>query len=435
MTEEIPKIKIIDAKNFVGKTVTIGAWLRQKRGSGKIAFLQLRDGTAFFQGVVAKADVSEEVFETAKSLKQETSIYVTGEIHEDARSSFGYEMAVSDIKVIGESHDYPITPKEHGTEFLFDERHLYLRHLKPFATLKIRNTLVAATYEFFNKEGFTKLDAPVLTGSAPEGTTELFETDYFGEPAFLSQTGQLYAEAGAMAFGKVFTFGPTFRAEKSKTRRHLTEFWMIEPEMAFMDQEESLKLQERYIAFLISKVLENNDQELDILKRDKDLLRSYTQLPYPRVSYDDAVKLLQDNDFDVEWGVDFGSPEETFLANHFAKPVFIVNFPKAIKPFYMKRHKTRDDIVVSADLLAPEGYGEIIGGSERDTDYDYLKNEIEKLGLSMDEYAWYLDLRKYGSVPHSGFGLGLERMVTFVTGEEHIREAIPFPRMTNRLRP
>ncbi|ABJ62474.1 asparagine--tRNA ligase [Leuconostoc mesenteroides subsp. mesenteroides J18] len=435
MTEEIPKIKIIDAKNFVGKTVTIGAWLRQKRGSGKIAFLQLRDGTAFFQGVVAKADVSEEVFETAKSLKQETSIYVTGEIHEDARSSFGYEMAVSDIKVIGESHDYPITPKEHGTEFLFDERHLYLRHLKPFATLKIRNTLVAATYEFFNKEGFTKLDAPVLTGSAPEGTTELFETDYFGEPAFLSQTGQLYAEAGAMAFGKVFTFGPTFRAEKSKTRRHLTEFWMIEPEMAFMDQEESLKLQERYIAFLISKVLENNDQELDILKRDKGLLRSYTQLPYPRVSYDDAVKLLQDNDFDVEWGVDFGSPEETFLANHFAKPVFIVNFPKAIKPFYMKRHKTRDDIVVSADLLAPEGYGEIIGGSERDTDYDYLKNEIEKLGLNMDEYAWYLDLRKYGSVPHSGFGLGLERMVTFVTGEEHIREAIPFPRMTNRLRP
>ncbi|MBZ1531002.1 asparagine--tRNA ligase [Leuconostoc mesenteroides] len=435
MTEEIPKIKIIDAKNFVGKTVTIGAWLRQKRGSGKIAFLQLRDGTAFFQGVVAKADVSEEVFETAKSLKQETSIYVTGEIHEDARSSFGYEMAVSDIKVIGESHDYPITPKEHGTEFLFDERHLYLRHLKPFATLKIRNTLVAATYEFFNKESFTKLDAPVLTGSAPEGTTELFETDYFGEPAFLSQTGQLYAEAGAMAFGKVFTFGPTFRAEKSKTRRHLTEFWMIEPEMAFMDQEESLKLQERYIAFLISKVLENNDQELDILKRDKDLLRSYTQLPYPRVSYDDAVKLLQDNDFDVEWGVDFGSPEETFLANHFAKPVFIVNFPKAIKPFYMKRHKTRDDIVVSADLLAPEGYGEIIGGSERDTDYDYLKNEIEKLGLNMDEYAWYLDLRKYGSVPHSGFGLGLERMVTFVTGEEHIREAIPFPRMTNRLRP
>ncbi|MFT8939564.1 asparagine--tRNA ligase, partial [Leuconostoc falkenbergense] len=301
--------------------------------------------------------------------------------------------------------------------------------------LKIRNTLIAASYEFMNQEGFTKLDAPFLTGSAAEGTTELFETDYFGESAFLAQTGQLYAEAGAMAFGKVFTFGPAFRAEKSKTRRHLTEFWMIEPEMAFMHQEESLVFQERYIAFLISKVLEKNEQELDILERDKDVLRSYTQLPYPRVSYDDAIKLLQDNGFDVEWGVDFGSPEETFLANHFAKPVFIINYPKAIKAFYMKKHPTRDDVVISADLLAPEGYGEIIGGSEREDDYDTLKARIEEQGLDMSEYEWYLDLRRYGSVPHSGFGLGLERMVTFVTGEEHIREAIPFPRMTNRLRP
>lgn len=435
MSQEIPTIQIIDAKKYVGQTVKIGAWLRQKRGSGKIAFLQLRDGTAFFQGVVAKADVPESVFDVVKSLKQETSLYVVGEIHEDERSSFGYEIAISDVEIIGESHDYPITPKEHGTEFLFDERHLYLRHLKPFATLKIRNTLIAATYEFFNERGFTKLDSPLLTGSAPEGTTELFETDYFGEPAFLSQTGQLYAEAGAMAFGKVFTFGPTFRAEKSKTRRHLTEFWMVEPEMAFMHQEESLEIQEAYIAFLIAKVLERNEQELDILERDKDLLRSYTEFPYPRVSYDDAIKLLQDNGFDVAWGVDFGSPEETFLANHFAKPVFIVNFPKAIKAFYMKRHATRDDVVISADLLAPEGYGEIIGGSERDTDYDYLKERIAAEGLNQYEYEWYLDLRKYGSVPHSGFGLGLERMVTFVTGEEHIREAIPFPRMTNRLRP
>lgn len=436
MTEtEIPTIQIIDAKDYVGQTVRIGGWLRQKRGSGKIAFLQLRDGTAFFQGVVVKADVPENVFETAKELKQETSLYVTGEIHEDSRSSFGYEMAVSDIQVIGASQDYPITPKEHGTEFLFDERHLYLRHIKPFATLKIRNTLIAATYEFFNQEGFIKLDAPLLTGSAPEGTTELFETDYFGQSAFLSQTGQLYAEAGAMAFGKVFTFGPAFRAEKSKTRRHLTEFWMIEPEMAFMDQEASLALQERYIAFLINKVLEQNDQELDLLKRDKELLRSYTQLPFPRVSYDDAIKLLQDNDFDVQWGVDFGSPEETFLANHFSKPVFITNYPKEIKAFYMKRHPSRDDVVICADLLAPEGYGEIIGGSERDTDYDYLKARIKEEGMSLDEYNWYLDLRKYGSVPHSGFGLGLERMVTFVTGEDHIREAIPFPRMMHRIRP
>ncbi|MDF7637093.1 asparagine--tRNA ligase [Leuconostocaceae bacterium ESL0958] len=431
----LPTIQIIDAPKYVGQTVKIGVWLRQKRGSGKLAFLQLRDGTAFFQGVVAKADVAPEVFEKAKELKQEASLYVTGEIRQDDRSSFGYEMAVQDIELIGDSHDYPITPKEHGTDFLFDERHLYLRHVKPFATLKIRNTLIAATYEFFNQEGFIKLDAPLLTGSAPEGTTELFETDYFGQPAYLSQTGQLYAEAGAMAFSKVFTFGPAFRAEKSKTRRHLTEFWMIEPEMAFYDQERSLALQERYVAYLIEKVLERNDQELDLLKRDKDLLRSYTQLPYPRLSYDDAVKLLQDNGFDVDWGIDFGSPEETFLANYFSKPVFIVNFPKAIKPFYMKRHPKRPDLVVSADLLAPEGYGEIIGGSERDTDYDYLKAELEKEGQSLEEYGWYLDLRKYGSVPHAGFGLGLERMVTFVTGEEHIREAAFFPRMTHRLKP
>ncbi|MBS9334808.1 asparagine--tRNA ligase [Fructobacillus sp. M1-13] len=435
MTETIPTIQIKDAAKYVGQRVKIGAWLRQKRGSGKMAFLQLRDGTAFFQGVVAKADVSEEVFETAKELKQESSMYVYGVIHADDRSSFGYEIKIDRIDVIGESHDYPITPKEHGTDFLFDERHLYLRHIKPFATLKIRNTLIAATYEFFNKEGFIKLDAPLLTGSAPEGTTELFETDYFGQEAYLSQTGQLYAEAGAMAFSKVFTFGPAFRAEKSKTRRHLTEFWMIEPEMAFFDQDASLELQERYVSFLIEKVLEQNDQELDLLGRDKELLRSYTQLPFPRISYDEAIQLLQDNDFDVEWGVDFGSPEETFLANHFSKPVFIVNFPKAIKAFYMKRHPEREDVVVSADLLAPEGYGEIIGGSERDTDYDYLKQRIEDEGLGLDEYNWYLDLRKYGSVPHSGFGLGLERMVTFVTGEEHIREAIPFPRMMHRLRP
>ncbi|MGL4536015.1 MAG: asparagine--tRNA ligase, partial [Weissella cibaria] len=282
---------------------------------------------------------------------------------------------------------------------------------------------------------FVKIDSPILTGSAPEGTTELFHTEYFDTDAYMSQTGQLYAEAGAMAFGRVFTFGPTFRAEKSKTRRHLTEFWMIEPEMAWMTQDDSLEVQERYIAYLIQAVLDRNQYELDLLGRDKELLQSYTQLPYPRVSYDDAIKLLQENDFDVEWGVDFGSPEETFLANHFAKPVFITNFPKEIKAFYMKRHPDRDDVVISADLLAPEGYGEIIGGSERDTDYDYLEQRIKEQGLDLKEYSWYLDLRKYGSVPHSGFGLGLERAVTWITGEEHIREAIPFPRTMNRLWP
>ncbi|QBO36817.1 asparagine--tRNA ligase [Periweissella cryptocerci] len=428
-------INIIDAGKHVDEEVVIGAWLTNKRSSGKIAFLQLRDGTAYFQGVVVKAKVGDEIFELAKELKQESSIKITGTIHEDARSHFGYEIEVSAIELIGDSDEYPITPKEHGTEFLMDNRHLYLRHQKPFAIMKIRNEIIRATYEFFNQEGFTKLDAPILTGSAPEGTTELFETDYFGQPAFLSQTGQLYAEAGAMAYGKVFTFGPTFRAEKSKTRRHLTEFWMIEPEMAWTTQEESLEVQERYIAFLVQNVIDHNAYELKLLDRDIETLRKYTQLPFPRVSYDDAVKLLQENDFDIEWGVDFGSPEETFLANHFDKPVFILNYPKAIKAFYMKRHPLRDDVVISADLLAPEGYGEIIGGSERDTDYDYLKARIEEQGLSLDEYEWYLDLRKYGSVPHSGFGLGLERAVTWITGIEHIREAIPFPRTINRLRP
>ena len=428
-------IRIEDAKNYVGQEVRLGAWLRNKRGSGKMQFLQLRDGTAFFQGVVVKSVVGEEIFAKAKALSQETSMYLIGTIVADERSPFGYELQVKDLTVVGASENYPITPKEHGTDFLMDHRHLYLRHIQPFAVLRIRNTLIAATYEFFNKEGFIKIDSPLLTGSAPEGTTELFHTEYFDEDAYLSQTGQLYAEAGAMAFGRVFTFGPTFRAEKSKTRRHLTEFWMIEPEMAWMDQEDSLKIQERYISYLIQSVLDRNEYELDLLGRDKDLLKSYTQLPYPRVSYDDAVELLQENGFDVKWGVDFGSPEETFLANHFAKPVFITNFPTEIKAFYMKRHPDRDDVVISADLLAPEGYGEIIGGSERDTDFDYLEKRVKEQGLDVEEYSWYLDLRKYGSVPHSGFGLGLERAVTWITGEEHIREAIPFPRTMNRLWP
>ena len=297
--------------------------------------------------------------------------------------------------------------------------------------------MIRATYEFFNKEGFMKVDAPILTGSAPEGTTELFHTKYFDRDAYLSQSGQLYEEAGAMAYGKVFSFGPTFRAEKSKTRRHLIEFWMIEPEMAFTHQEESLEVQERYIAYLVQSVLDHCDYELNILGRDKDVLKRYTELPYPRISYDEAIKMLQDSgEFpDVEWGADFGSPEETYLAEQFSKPVFVMNYPKAIKPFYMKPHPTRDDVVICADLLAPEGYGEIIGGSERATDTDYLKEQIEKAGLNMKDYEWYLDLRRYGSVPHSGFGLGLERAVTWITGEDHIREAIPFPRLLNRIYP
>ncbi|GAX05514.1 asparaginyl-tRNA synthetase [Secundilactobacillus pentosiphilus] len=429
------QINIINAKDHVDEKVKIGVWLTNKRSSGKISFLQLRDGTAFFQGVVLKNNVSEEVFELAKELRQETSMWITGVIHEDSRSKFGYEIAVETIDVIGESEDYPITPKEHGIDFLLDHRHLWLRSSRPHATMVIRNEVIRATYEFFNKEGFVKIDAPILTGSAPEGTTDLFHTEYFDRDAYLSQSGQLYEEAGAMAFGKVFSFGPTFRAEKSKTRRHLIEFWMIEPEMAFMHQEQSLDVQERYIAFLVQSVIDHCKDALETLGRDIDVLKQYTQLPYPRISYDEAVEMLQQNGFDVDWGVDFGSPEETFLADQFKQPVFVLNYPKAIKAFYMKEHPTRKDVVICADLLAPEGYGEIIGGSERATDYDYLYDQIVKNGLDPKEYAWYLDLRKYGSVPHSGFGLGLERALTWITGEDHVRETIPFPRLLNRIYP
>ncbi|ARY91556.1 MULTISPECIES: asparagine--tRNA ligase [Lacticaseibacillus] len=432
MTE---KIRIIDAKEHVNEEVKIGAWLTDKRSSGKIAFLQLRDGSAYFQGVVSKADVSDEVFKLAKELRQESSMWITGVIHQDSRSHFGYEIEVRDIELVGDSEDYPITPKEHGIEFLLDHRHLWLRSKRQFAIQQIRNEMIRATFEFFNNEGFIKMDPPILTDSAPEGTTELFETDYFDKKAYLSQSGQLYAEAGAMAYGKVFTCGPVFRAEKSKTRRHLTEFWMIEPEMAFCHQEESLKVQERYVAYLVQAVLDNCSYPLHLLGRDPEVLKQYTKLPYPRISYKKAIEMLQDAGMDVKYGDDFGSPEETYLSDQFDQPVFVLNYPKNIKPFYMLTDPDDPQQYVCADMLAPEGYGEIIGGSERETDYDTLKAAIEKAGLDLDEYEWYLDLRKYGSVPHSGFGLGLERAITWICKLDHLREAIPFPRMINRLKP
>lgn len=432
----LERITMSKAQEFLGKEIKINAWVTNKRSSGKIAFLQLRDGDYYFQGIVLKNEVEPEVFEIAKGLTQETSIMLTGVVQEDTRSKLGYELLVKDIEVLGESHDYPITPKEHGTEFLMDHRHLWLRSSKQHAILKIRNEIIRATYEFFNKEGFMKVDPPILTGSAPEGTTELFHTEYFDQEAYLSQSGQLYMEAAAMAFGKVFSFGPTFRAEKSKTRRHLIEFWMMEPEMAFMHQDESLEVQEQYVAYLIQSVLDNCDYYLDVLERDKEVLKKYTQLPYDRISYDDAIELLHKNDFtDITWGDDFGSPHETFIAEQSDRPVFILNYPKAIKPFYMKEHPDRDDVVLCADLIAPEGYGEIIGGSEREVDYDKLSQQIENFGLSLEDYEWYLDLRRYGSVPHSGFGLGLERTVTWISGTEHIRESTAFPRLLNRLYP
>ena len=429
------QINIADAAQHVNEEVKIGVWLTDKRSSGKIAFLQLRDGTAYFQGVVSKNQVSDEVFELAKKLRQETSFYVTGVIHQDKRSHFGYEIEISNLELVGESADFPITPKEHGIEFLLDHRHLWLRSRRPFAIMKIRDEMIRATYNFFHQEGFVKFDAPILTGTAPEGTTELFSTDYFDNEAFLSQSGQLYEEVGAMAFDKVYSFGPTFRAEKSKTRRHLTEFWMIEPEMAFMHQEESLQIQERYIAFLVQAVLDNCQYDLKLLERDPEILKRYTQTPYPRISYDEAIKLCQKGGINIQWGDDFGAPEETYISDQFDQPVFVLNYPKTIKPFYMKTDPTRDDLYICADLLAPEGYGEIIGGSEREADYEKLKAEMVRQGLSLTDYDWYLDLRKYGSVPHSGFGLGLERALTWICHLDHLREAIPFPRMINRLRP
>ncbi|WP_167629035.1 asparagine--tRNA ligase [Listeria valentina] len=429
------KITINQAKEYVNQEVTIGVWLANKRSSGKIAFLQMRDGTAFMQGVVVKAEVEEEIFQLAKSMTQETSFYVTGTIQEDTRSPFGYEMAVKGIQVISEAHDYPITPKEHGTEFLMDHRHLWLRSNRQHAIMKVRNEIIRATYEFFNREGFIKIDPPILTGSAPEGTTELFHTKYFEEDAYLSQSGQLYMEAAAMAFGKVFSFGPTFRAEKSKTRRHLIEFWMIEPEMAFYELKDSLEVQENYVAFLVKSVLDHCALELERLGRDTTVLEKMTA-PFPRITYTDAVKLLKEKGFDdIEWGEDFGAPHETAIADSFEKPVFIIHYPKGIKPFYMPEDPENPDVVLCADLIAPEGYGEIIGGSERIHDLDILLERIKEFGLDEEAYSWYIDLARYGSVPHSGFGLGLERTVAWLTGAEHVRETIPFPRLLNRLYP
>lgn len=428
------KTTISQVGKYEGQEVTIGGWLANKRSSGKIAFLQLRDGTGFIQGVVVKAEVGEEIFAVAKNLTQETSLYVKGIVRADDRAPSGYELTVHGIEVIHEAKDYPITPKEHGTEFLMDHRHLWLRSKRQHAVMKVRNEIIRATYEFFNNEGFVKVDPPILTGSSAEGTTNLFHTKYFDEDAYLSQSGQLYMEAAAMALGKVFSFGPTFRAEKSKTRRHLIEFWMIEPEMAFMDHEDNLKVQEEYVSYIAQSVLKNCQLELKTLGRDLSKLENI-KAPFPRITYDDAIKFLQDNGHEIKWGEDFGAPHETAIAESFDKPVFITHYPAEIKAFYMKPDPTREEVVLCADLIAPEGYGEIIGGSQRIDDMDLLRQRYEEHNLSEDAYKWYLDLRRYGSVPHSGFGLGLERTVAWMCGVEHVRETIPFPRLLNRLYP
>lgn len=428
-------ISIKDSSKHVDQEVKMHVWLTDKRSSGKIIFLQLRDGTAFFQGVVRKNDVSEEVFEAAKSLRQEASFYITGTVHEDKRSHFGYEIQISDLKIVSNNEGYPIGNKEHGVDFLLDNRHLWLRSKRPFAIMQIRNTMFKATVDFFEKEGFIKFDAPIFMHSAPEGTTQLFHVEYFNNDAYLSQSGQLYGEAGAMAYGKIFTFGPTFRAEESKGRRHMTEFWMMEPEMAWMHQDESLDIQERYLAYMVKQVLENNEYELRILGRDPEKLRPTTEGNFTRLPYDDAIKMLQEAGRDIKWGDDFGAPDEGYISEQFDRPVFIVNYPTTVKPFYMKKNPDNPKEYLCADVIAPEGYGEIFGGSEREGNYEILKKQIEEAGLNLEDYQWYLDLRKFGGVPHSGFGMGFERTIAWICKLDHIREAIPFPRLINRMQP
>lgn len=427
-------ITIGQVGQHVGQEVKIGCWLYNKRSSGKIQFLQLRDGSGFIQGVVVKAEVSEEAWNNAKELTQESSLYITGMVRADDRAPSGYELTVTGVEIIQITQDYPISLKEHGVDFLMDNRHLWLRAPRQRAAMAVRSEIIRAVYEFFQMNGFYKVDPPILTPTSAEGTTNLFHTKYFEEDAYLSQSGQLYLEAAAMALGRVFSFGPTFRAEKSKTRRHLIEFWMIEPEMAFVDHEESLRIQENFVSHIVQSVLKNCQRELKALDRDTTKLEK-VKAPFPRITYDDAIKLLQEKGSEIKWGDDFGAPDETMIAEYYDMPVFITHYPTEIKAFYMKPHPDRSDVVLCADLIAPEGYGEIIGGSQRIDDPELLEARFQEHSLSEETYKWYMDLRKYGTVPHSGFGLGLERTVAWVCGLDHVRETIPFPRLLYRLYP
>ncbi|MCL6444247.1 MAG: asparagine--tRNA ligase [Alicyclobacillus sp.] len=417
-----------------GQEVILRGWLYNKRSSGKIHFLQLRDGTGVIQCVVAKNDVSEEVFSTCASLTQESSIIVQGTVRADERAQGGYEISVKDVRLVGTSHDYPITLKEHGVDFLLDHRHLWIRTPRQRAILKIRAEIIRAMSAFLDGEGFTRVDPPILTPSSCEGTTELFHTEYFDEDAYLTQSGQMYLEAAAMALGKVYSMGPAFRAEKSKTRRHLIEFWMIEPEMAYFEHEDNVALQERFVSHVVQHVLEHCQAELETIGRDTSKLVN-VRPPFPRLTYDEAIAWLQANGHEIQWGDDFGAPHETALAEQYDRPVFIERYPTKIKAFYMQPDPDRPEVVLCADLLAPEGYGEIIGGSQRIHDYHLLAKRFEEHQLPADTYGWYLDLRRFGSVPHSGFGIGLERTVAWICGLEHVRESIPFPRLLYRLYP
>lgn len=497
-------IYIKNLSDHQDQTVTLKGWIYNIRSSKALHFLEVRDGSGLCQCIVAEDDVSGEVFEAAGQLKQESSLEITGKVVKDERSVGGYELHVTDLKIIQIAENYPITPKEHGVEFLMENRHLWLRSQRQWAAMQVRNTIQFAIHRFFQKEGFVQMDAPIFTGNAAEGTTTLFETDYFDEKAYLTQSGQLYGEAMAMAHGKIYTFGPTFRAEKSKTRRHLTEFWMIEPEMAFYDLAMNMDLAEAFVQFIVKTVLEENSSELDILERDTTYLKKAAREPFIRISYSDAVDQLKskktadlldqmeaerntelttikeeeeqikkehgsakkwrkaqidqrikeiharvdqieedlrnipvwkESAKNFEWGSDFGGSDETILTMQYDTPLMIHRYPAAVKAFYMKRDPGNEKLALALDVLAPEGYGEIIGGSQREDDLGLMKERIAEHDLPEEVFNWYLDLRRYGSVPHSGFGLGLERTVAWICGLQHVRETIPFPRMLGRLRP
>jgi asparaginyl-tRNA synthetase len=429
-------IRIIEAKNHVGKEATVQGWMYNKRGSGKIYFLQLRDGSGFMQGVVSAGDVKDDVMQKAEKLAMEASVKVTGLITKHPKLDDVFEMQVKDIEILqNPTEEYPISKKEHGPEFLLDNRHLWLRSGKQWAIQRVRNTIINATYEYLNNEGFIKIDSPILTPNACEGTTELFEVPYFDEgSAYLSQSGQLYLEAAIMSHGRVFDFGPVFRAEKSKTRRHLTEFWMMDAEAAFVEHDENLKIQEGLMCHIVKKVLELNKTELKVLERDIEPLKKIVP-PFIRKTHRETVDELRSMGSDIQYDHDLGGDDETILTKKYDKPIFVEKYPTKVKAFYMKRDPKNPEYVLNADLLAPEGYGEIIGGSQREDNYDVLIERIKEHKLDPKVFEWYLDLRKYGSVPHSGFGYGLERITGWICGTPHIRETIPFPRMISRLKP
>jgi len=428
------RVYVDEVRRHDGAEVALRGWLYHRRSSGKLHFLLVRDGTGTIQCVVFAKDVPPELFERAGRLPQESALEVTGTVQADARSPLGYELAVRDLRVVQEAQDYPITPKDHGPAFLLDHRHLWLRSSRQHAIMRVRASVVRACRDYFDRRGFTLLDAPIFTPAACEGTTTLFAVDYFGTPAYLTQSGQLYMEAGAMAFGKVYCFGPTFRAEKSKTRRHLTEFWMIEPEVAFADLDDDMALAEDFLVEVVGRVVEERRTELAFLERDTAPL-ARVQKPFPRLRYDQALALLAAKGKPVAFGDDFGGDEETVLSEHFDRPVLVHRYPAQCKAFYMKTDPADSRLALCVDVLAPEGYGEIVGGGQREDDLAVLESRIRAHGLPLDTFSWYVDLRRYGSVPHAGFGMGIERMVAWLCGLHHVRETIPFPRMLERLTP